>query len=107
MTIFPFAHDRKYGLDDVDVREEVDLKDLVDQTSCPASLREFLYGADHSYMNDMSVSSGEAGQDRNLRSQHTIARRCAQTPPQPQQQLPGIGRPPYKTKLSAMRNTPR
>ena len=43
MAILAFAHDRKYGFDDIDIREEVDLEDLIDQASGAAGLREFLY----------------------------------------------------------------
>ena len=107
MPILSFAHDRKYGFDDVDIREEVDLEDLIDQTSCSAGLREFFNGADHSYTCDMSVSPGQAGQGHNLRSQRTTTRQYAQMPRQPQQQLPGIGPPPYKIKPSAMCKIPR
>lgn len=43
MPILSFAHERKYGFDDVDIREEVDLEDLIDQASGAAGLRKFLY----------------------------------------------------------------
>jgi hypothetical protein len=59
VSVLSLAHDWKYGFDDVDVCEEVDLEDLIDQASCSASLSEFFNRTDHGYTNE-KVSSHQS-----------------------------------------------
>lgn len=50
MAVLALSHHRQDGLDDVHVREEIDLEDLIHQTDRATALRQFLNGADNSYM---------------------------------------------------------
>lgn len=48
VAILPLPHDRQDSLDDVDIREEVDLKNLIHQTFGAITLSQFLDGANYS-----------------------------------------------------------
>jgi hypothetical protein len=49
VAVFTFSHDRQDGFDNVDIGEEVNLKDLIHQTYGAITLSQLFDSADHSY----------------------------------------------------------
>ena len=48
VAILPFAHCWQHGFDDIDVREEICLKSVLDQIDRSTTLRKLFYSADDS-----------------------------------------------------------